>query len=275
MKCCIACTTEINDRATICSGCKSHQSRWRNNATYFSGLTALFALTGSLVTYVYSTVAQVQKDIFWSRQVSIARFDSSVGMTILNSSDNPVYVSHINLTRKVYDGEKTNERVEYLSIKETIRPHEFVKIGTPSKDAFPATLAYEFQVTQHKDTTTVSESHNFRVLANLSDDQMKLVLGRYVGGDSCVKISLHTLDDPFYLASKEGTNYLLPVIQRQGDRLPVIRATGELFFVSAKDGGSYSKPLQLIGIMNLSEHKTCAATGKALDDLEKRRYESG
>lgn len=273
MKPCIACGAKIEKGATLCSVCKSHQSKWRNNLTFFSGLTALFVLIGSLATYVYSTVAQARKDMFWSRQVSIVKFDSSSGMTVLNSSDNPVYISHVELSRLVYDGGTTFEKTHYETIEETIEPHKFIYLSHPSSDAFPKKLASQFETTYQKDVTTEKLTQSYRLLTGLSDPELKFALQRYASEDSCIQMSLHTLNDPGYLSRKEGTDYVLPVKERQGNRLPVIRATTKITFVSAKDGKTYSPSFQLAGILRLSTHSSCNATGKAFEELRKRRHE--
>src|SRR6266436_88873 len=97
-KTCIYCGSEIPAHAAICSVCKYHQRRWRNNLIFLGGLGGLLTLVISALTFTVERAVQTYKNLVWEDRINLVDLrwiDSSPHLVLANDGDGPIFVSDI------------------------------------------------------------------------------------------------------------------------------------------------------------------------------------
>jgi hypothetical protein len=134
-KSCSYCGSQIPAGATVCSVCKYHQNRWRNNLLFAAGLAGLVGLFGSALTFTIGTSLQLYKSLKWTDRATVLKL-RSVGLftelVIANSGDGPIFITDVDVG---YRGTKLATPMQKaLAINEiaTIRDGDdsFLKEGT-------------------------------------------------------------------------------------------------------------------------------------------------
>lgn len=129
-KSCIYCGSKIPTRAPVCSVCKYHQRRWRNNLLFLAGLGGLLTLVVSALTFTVDRGAQVYRNLFWQDRVNLIDLrwiDRSPHIVLANNGDGPIFVSHIVLL--------THRKGRHLHhINKLIAPNEISVVEPKDKE---------------------------------------------------------------------------------------------------------------------------------------------
>jgi hypothetical protein len=92
---CIACKEPIDADATVCSKCKSYQAQWKNYLQYGASIVGILTVIGALIVYTISISPDVKRVLFPLYRVEVLSFASHRDVTILNTSNDKIFISHI------------------------------------------------------------------------------------------------------------------------------------------------------------------------------------
>jgi predicted nucleic acid-binding Zn ribbon protein len=124
-KACIYCGSEIPALATICSVCKYHQRRWRNNLIFVGGLGRLLTLIISALTFTVDRATQTYTNLVWKDRINVIDLrwiDRSPHIVLANNGDGPIFVSDVLLI--THQGARSISRINKLIASNEIIVHE-------------------------------------------------------------------------------------------------------------------------------------------------------
>jgi len=217
---CVACKSEIFAGASICPICKSYQSRWKRIVYYCATIAGLITVVFSLLTYMLSTLPEVYKRFFWRDLVEVTAFDSKGKITIHNSGDGKVFVSHLSLR---------SEKLGYsqaLKINKTVESKSFLveDFGKPNED--------------------MSQWGT----GPLSEDQWRKVLSMGGRDRDCFRWRFFYIDDPFYQTIKSFF----------GNDFHSLPCDATLIFHSGLDGHRISRTITIYAVPFWKRTEACA-----------------
>jgi hypothetical protein len=113
-KTCVACKEHIPAQASVCSHCGSYQAAWKNHLSYLASIVGIVSLVAGAVTLVITSVPELRKLVAWHDEVQLVTFASNKSISITNTGDGAVYVTHMRLTGQppVSDAIAVTERIE-------------------------------------------------------------------------------------------------------------------------------------------------------------------
>jgi hypothetical protein len=94
---CIACKLDIPQGASVCTHCNSFQAQWKNTVQYLSRLFGVITIALGASTYIVSSLPEIRKIVFWSDSVKVLSFSSNQGVSLANTGDGDIFVTHIYL----------------------------------------------------------------------------------------------------------------------------------------------------------------------------------
>jgi predicted nucleic acid-binding Zn ribbon protein len=94
---CISCKEPIAAGATVCSKCKSYQTRWKNYLQYAASIIGVLTVVATLIVYIVSKIPEVRRVLLWSDNVLVTSFASHRDITVLNIGDGKVFLSHVSI----------------------------------------------------------------------------------------------------------------------------------------------------------------------------------
>jgi ribosomal protein L40E len=130
MKPCLYCGSMIPMAASICATCKYNQSRWKNNVTFFGGLTGLVTLALPAFTFLWSASINNIERMNWAKKVEVRYFRTEIvpefDAVFSNSGNEPAFVDEIAVYyRGGYIRYRVNRQVE---------PKQFLSVETINKN---------------------------------------------------------------------------------------------------------------------------------------------
>ncbi|MCP1651557.1 hypothetical protein [Pseudomonas nitroreducens] len=93
---CVACCSELRAGASICSTCKTYQSRWRGGVSYAASVAGFLALLGSALAFIYSVAAEPMKTMLFGDRVYISYLNYPGTLVLVNSGYQDVFVTNLN-----------------------------------------------------------------------------------------------------------------------------------------------------------------------------------
>lgn len=228
MKKCIASRTAIDDDATICTTCNTHQTKWHSWLPYASGVAAVLALIGSLLTYITATSIDIFSKLAWNDDIQIISLrygEGSRHVTVLNTGDGPVYLSHLSIKSKI----------PTLAV----RTQSF---GAPIDKVVPAHEFYTYDVTEDESRRERTEA----IVSRVTDEQWNAMLENYEQ-DKCINLTYYAENDPAFIHWK---SFL-------GDALRTFDATVEVTLISPKRGAVKSRAFSAKGVLHYDQRPEC------------------
>ncbi|MEL7489036.1 MAG: hypothetical protein AAGJ87_17715 [Pseudomonadota bacterium] len=122
---CIDCRTEIPIDANICKTCGRHQSRWRNEVTYFGSILGVITVLVSAFLFVVGKTRELS-----GANIEIIKFNSLDNIVAINNGAAPGVITNV-----WYSAEFEilgTDVLEPLYVE--IKPGEVVKIALPKDD---------------------------------------------------------------------------------------------------------------------------------------------
>ena len=178
-KFCIACGNSIPSQANVCDKCGNFQSHLKNNLRYLASVVGIISVFLGATTFFISSIPSVRQVIAWKDEVRVLTFASNKPITIVNTGDGDVFVTHINVT-----GIRPNER----GFSTTERVGKLVEAGKViTLDHLSSTEGYTVAA-----STDPSEIENLRNAAEL-----------FSKSDACVRMIFAVPEDPGYTTFSE------------------------------------------------------------------------
>ena len=132
LKKCRGCFSEINSKATVCLHCGTLQNRLKATLIYVAGITGLFTILVSIITYIYSASVEQRKNILEAKNnsdpIQVVSYSYRRGAVFLNKSKYSVYIRDITLL----GNNKHNLYTEQIQI--LVSGKSFIKFKNPSED---------------------------------------------------------------------------------------------------------------------------------------------
>jgi len=100
---CTACKLDIPQGASVCTHCNNFQAQWKNTVQYLSRLFGVITIGLGAGAYIVSTLPEIRKIVSWSDSVEVLSFSSDQAISLANTGDGDIFVTHIYL--KGFTGE--------------------------------------------------------------------------------------------------------------------------------------------------------------------------
>ncbi len=94
---CIECRFEIPIGAKKCTFCTSYQSKWKNRLKYISSVIGVTTASIAILAYLVTTIPKVRSVLFWNEHVEVIEFRSLDRLTVANTGDGPVFITHLSI----------------------------------------------------------------------------------------------------------------------------------------------------------------------------------
>lgn len=96
-KLCYLCKLPIPVEATFCTNCDSQQQPWKNNLRYFATVSGAVALLFAGLTYVFTSIPEIRKQLFWKEKVEVLAYSDHQPISLVNFGDGKVFVTSLYL----------------------------------------------------------------------------------------------------------------------------------------------------------------------------------
>jgi ribosomal protein L40E len=171
---CIACGAAVPSDVELCRHCGSYQSRWKNTLRYWATVAGLLTLAASLLIYTITTLPVIRKMLAWKDDVDVLAFESSRRITLINSGDGDILVTHVVLSAEA-------PRFSSAESVEQLLPPKAV----------------------HSENVKRKEG-KIAWVSCIDDDAWLRILGRAKPqADACFTIAVHYIKDAAYLGIRE------------------------------------------------------------------------
>lgn len=220
---CIACGEEIPLQATICNHCKSYQTAWKNQLSYFASLIGVLSIVAGAISFVISSIPSIRQVVAWQDEVKILTFSSIKPISIVNAGDGEVYVTHINIQ---------GTRPSGSSYSDTERINQFIEPGKL------VTVERELKI----DGYTVATSTNPEEIQDLLN-KAKLISSK----DACVMMVFTVQEDPGFDTFK---SFL-------GEKMITFEVEAFIRFYSIKKQVYVDQEIPMIGYLIISKDSSC------------------
>ncbi|MBL0918088.1 MAG: hypothetical protein IBJ14_05260 [Hydrogenophaga sp.] len=230
---CRHCLQEINAGASICMHCRQHQSRWTSALTVASTAAAAVSVVGAAITYVVSTLPELRKMARWDDSVEVLQFTTRKGLSIANSGDGPIYVSHLKLKAAYPDGRHLFTRT--VQIDQEI---ERRKSHASKGDDQLLSKGTQLDIPMH------DSSEAFTVSLDRSGDMAAML-----NGARC----------HLWVVYSEGSPLLALYKERMGEYLYSFPVEARLTYYSFGSKKTRELQIPVVGILHRSRHEKCTS----------------
>jgi hypothetical protein len=94
---CIQCHEEIPVDAKKCSSCSGYQTNWKNELQYFSSVIGIPLAAIAIIPFSIKIGLEVRSTWFGQDHIDVLEYISSRRLTLTNSGDGSIFVSHISI----------------------------------------------------------------------------------------------------------------------------------------------------------------------------------
>lgn len=228
---CIECALEIPEAAKICTHCDSHQAPWKNRLKLLSALTGLATVITAALTYTVTMLPELRKSVAWKDDVEILQFTSRRGLSLRNTGDGAVFVSHLSIVAKRPDGK-------------TLFTNNFTINRQLEKGNFLYAVGDEDRL----------KGLRLPIATFSSDDVWLKALAAANDAPSIVSKKTCLLFVVYHSQDHDLLNYQ----QRLKERLRTYTATGTLHIYSLESKKTILVPVNLVGLLQVREESDCA-----------------
>jgi len=204
---CAECGEVLVRGAQRCLKCGTYQNRWKSRLQFVTAVAGGLALIGGALVYSLKLWPTIRKDVSWKTEIRVVEFNSSERVTILNTGDGTVLLSHV-----TFDIEGIQTRT--IMLNKLIKPLEMF---------------------QHNEPTRAS-SKPYYLLAHVSaaEWQAAIVAARNFDTSGCIYAAAFADTDPTYMMYAD-------VSRRDPHHFPVLRAGASLHFYDPRKGSGEVK----------------------------------
>jgi len=225
-KTCIVCGEKISAQAKICNHCKSHQSAWKNQISYFASIIGILSVIAGAISFIISSIPSVRQVIAWQDEVKVLTFSSIKPISIANTGDGEVYVTHLNIR-----GTRPSGR----SYSDTERVDQFIEPG-------------KIATTEHELVLD-----GYKVATSTNPDEIQTLLNKAElasSKDACVIMVFTTQEDPGFDTFK---SFL-------GEKMITFEVDAFVRFFSIKKQMYIDQEIPIIGYLIVSKNNSCRNT---------------
>jgi len=220
---CIGCGNAIPTQARVCNYCSSFQSAWKNNLRYLANVMGLFSVIVSAVAFIISTIPTVRQVVAWHDEVKVLTFASNKPVTIVNTGDGDVFITHINIR-----GSRPSGR----NYSDTERISGYVEAGSLITDNREIPLE-EYSI------ATSTDPEDIEGLLNMAE--------LFSSRDACVRMVFAVPDDPGYATFK---SYL-------GEKMITFDVEATIRFFSIKKQTYIVQEIPMSGYLVIQKDPSC------------------
>jgi hypothetical protein len=225
MKSCIACGSTIPEQAKICKECKNYQASWKNLLRFLASVVGVISLAAGVLTFVISSVPDVQKVIAWKDEIRFLTFATGKPIAIANIGDGDVFVTHVNISGSRPSGSRFSS---------TERIGEFIEAGK--------------LITVDQDSAT--SGIGYKVVAATDPEEIDGLINRSElpsDTDACVEFRFAVPEDPGYITFREFL----------GERMIMFEADAYVRFFSIKKQAYIDQDVAMVGYLVIKDDDKC------------------
>jgi len=205
---CIECGEPLlSAGAAKCLKCGSYQHRLKRVLQFITTVAVGLSLLGAVSLYILDHASDIRRAFAWHSALRVIAFDSSKGLTVLNTGDGPILLSHLALE---IEGVGTSS----YEIAKTIKPLEMLQQDMPRPFA----------------------TDRYVLIAHVSHEQWlaAVTAARSLSSQNCVYAAAFADTDPSYLTFAEAG-------RRDRHHFPWLHAIASLHYYDFRTGAGEVK----------------------------------